>query len=423
MYDRFTARGRRVMKLANNNARRRKHPQLGTEHLLIGLLKERDGLAASALSSLGIDLAKTQSAVDVVSPDGPEDLGEAKIPPSSGTKKCILNAFDQVKTLNQSHVDTEHILLGLLRVDNGKGVAVLQQLGVDPAAVQERVLAILNGTHVPEPMQAEPEEEPEEEYEVDADREYDTRATVKKITKNEAITARDKNLSLNEMNIAPEVDDVPPALPQPVADEPELAEPPFAQGVEEISDFPSFDEPPMAEAVPVAEVPPVAEAIPAMAHPVDQFLEPSPAPPGDFGGFDDDEEELTMGQIEAPPIARPQPQPEPVAEEEAFEEEQEEEPGGFMEPTPWGELPTRNQTPELPSGFAEAANSYADPVRAGLVYGPSGPDQAIRQAILLVWGLMPNDRKNPRAVADQIRRLVDRALKDMDEDAGQFNLG
>jgi len=153
MYDRFTDRARKVMLLANEAAGQWKHEYIGTEHILLGLVEEGSGVAGFVLKHLGLDLDAVRREVETVLIEGP-DLTRArwlprKLPQTPSAKRVIEHAMDQARGLGHHYVGTEHMLLGLLRVEDGIAAQVLTSMGVTLASVRAAVLAILNGAARP----------------------------------------------------------------------------------------------------------------------------------------------------------------------------------------------------------------------------------------------------------------------------------
>jgi ATP-dependent Clp protease ATP-binding subunit ClpA len=140
MYERFTDRARRVMQLANQEAQRCNHEFIGTEHILLGLIGEGSGVAAHVLKSLNIDLHTIrQEVVKIVRP-GPERVTTGKLPQTPRAKKVIEFAIEEARGLNHNYVGTEHVLLGLLREEEGVSAQVLVNLGLTLQAVRDEVL-------------------------------------------------------------------------------------------------------------------------------------------------------------------------------------------------------------------------------------------------------------------------------------------
>jgi hypothetical protein len=119
MYERFTDRARKVMQLANQEAQRFNHEYIGTEHILLGLVKEGSGVAANVLKNLDVDLRKIRLEVEKLVQSGPEMVTMGKLPQTPRAKKVIEYSMEEARNLNHNYVGTEHILLGLLREQEG----------------------------------------------------------------------------------------------------------------------------------------------------------------------------------------------------------------------------------------------------------------------------------------------------------------
>ena len=128
-FDKFTERARKVLSLAQDEAQRFNHNYIGTEHLLLGLVREGDGVAAKVLNNLGVELTKVRSAVEFIIGRGDRIvLGEIGLTPRA--KKVIELAVDEARRLDHHYVGTEHLLLGLVREGEGIAAGVLESLGV-----------------------------------------------------------------------------------------------------------------------------------------------------------------------------------------------------------------------------------------------------------------------------------------------------
>jgi len=143
MYERFTERGRRVMQLANEEARRFNHEYIGTEHILVGLVKEGAGVAANVLKNLDIDLRKVRLEVEKIVVSGPDKATMGKLPQTPRAKKVVEYAIAEARALKHNYVGTEHLLLGLLSEQQGVAAQVLMNLGLKLADVHEEVLNLL----------------------------------------------------------------------------------------------------------------------------------------------------------------------------------------------------------------------------------------------------------------------------------------
>ena len=141
-FEKFTERARRVLSLAQEEAQRFQHNYIGTEHLLLGLVREREGVAAQVLRNLGVELNKVRSAVEFIVGRGDRIvLGESGLTPRA--KKVIELAVDEARRLNNHYIGTEHLLLGLAREEDGIAAGVLESLGVRLEQVRAETLRVL----------------------------------------------------------------------------------------------------------------------------------------------------------------------------------------------------------------------------------------------------------------------------------------
>jgi len=143
MFERFTDRARKVMALANQEAQRFNHEYIGTEHILLGLVKEGSGVGANVLKNLDVDLRKVRLEVEKLVKSGPEMVTMGKLPQTPRAKKVIEFAIEEARSLNHNYVGTEHLLLGLLREHDGVAAQVLMNLGLKLEEVREEVLNLL----------------------------------------------------------------------------------------------------------------------------------------------------------------------------------------------------------------------------------------------------------------------------------------
>src|SRR5437879_1908797 len=146
-FDRFNDRAKRVLALAQDEAIRFNHNYIGVEHLLLGLIREGEGVAARALSSLGVDLAKARTSVEFLMGRGDSTTSPSEITLSPRTKKVIELAIDEARKLGHGHVGTEHLLLGIVREGGHIGAGVLESLGVTLDKVRHQVIAVLAQQH------------------------------------------------------------------------------------------------------------------------------------------------------------------------------------------------------------------------------------------------------------------------------------
>ena len=145
MFERFSDRGRRVVVLAQDEARRLDHNYIGTEHILLGLLNEGRGVAARALESLGISLEVVRQQVEEIIGRGQGPSPSGHIPFTPRAKKVLELSLREALQLGHTYIGTEHILLGLIREGEGVAAQVLVGLGVDLNRSRQQVIALLTG--------------------------------------------------------------------------------------------------------------------------------------------------------------------------------------------------------------------------------------------------------------------------------------
>ena len=150
MFERFTDRARKVMALANQEAQRFNHEYIGTEHILLGLVKEGSGVGANVLKNLDVDLRKVRLEVEKLVKSGPDMVTMGKLPQTPRAKKVIEYAIEEARSLNHNYVGTEHLLLGLLREHEGVAAQVLMNLSLKLEEVREEVLNLLGAGVDPE---------------------------------------------------------------------------------------------------------------------------------------------------------------------------------------------------------------------------------------------------------------------------------
>src|SRR5919199_1678527 len=154
MFERFTDRARKVMALANQEAQRFNHEYIGTEHILLGLVKEGSDVGANVLKNQDVDLRKVRLEVDKLVKSGPDMVTMGKLPQTPRAKKVIEYAIEEARNLNHNYVGTEHLLLGLLREHDGVAAQVLMNLSLKLEEVREEVLNLLGaGVETEEPAQ------------------------------------------------------------------------------------------------------------------------------------------------------------------------------------------------------------------------------------------------------------------------------
>jgi ATP-dependent Clp protease ATP-binding subunit ClpC len=144
MFERFTDRARRVVVLAQEEARLLDHNYIGTEHLLLGLIQEQEGVAASALVAMGVELQTVRTQVEEMIGRGHDPPG-GHIPFTPRAKKVLELSLREALQLGHDYIGTEHILLGLIREGEGVAAQVLEKLGVNLVRVRVTVMQLLSG--------------------------------------------------------------------------------------------------------------------------------------------------------------------------------------------------------------------------------------------------------------------------------------
>jgi ATP-dependent Clp protease ATP-binding subunit ClpC len=144
MFERFTDRARRVVVLAQDEARMLKHNYIGTEHILLGLIHEGEGVAAEALESLGISLDAVRQQVEEIIGQG-QQAPSGHIPFTPRAKKVLELSLRESLQLGHNYIGTEHILLGLIREGDGVAAQVLVRLGADLNRVRQQVIQLIHG--------------------------------------------------------------------------------------------------------------------------------------------------------------------------------------------------------------------------------------------------------------------------------------
>jgi ATP-dependent Clp protease ATP-binding subunit ClpC len=144
VFERFTERARQVIVLAQDEARALKHNYIGTEHLLLGVLREEEGLAAQALGGLGVTLEQARSeVVRAVSPG--DEVTTGQIPFTPRAKKVLELALREALSLGHNYVGTEHILLGLVRENEGVAARILFDFDADAEKIRNEIVRMLSG--------------------------------------------------------------------------------------------------------------------------------------------------------------------------------------------------------------------------------------------------------------------------------------
>jgi hypothetical protein len=145
MFERFTDRARRVVVLAQEEARMLEHSYIGTEHILLGLVSEGSGVGAKALEALGVELVRVRSAVEGIVGKGGGEVPAGHIPFTPRAKKVMELSLREALQLGHNYIGTEHLLLGLLREQEGVGAQVLVRSGLEISTVRMKVIQLLQG--------------------------------------------------------------------------------------------------------------------------------------------------------------------------------------------------------------------------------------------------------------------------------------
>jgi ATP-dependent Clp protease ATP-binding subunit ClpA len=146
MYERFTDRSRKVMQLANQQAQKLNHEYIGTEHILLGLVKEGSGVAANVFKNLGIDPNKIALKIlEIVQPCPSSEIVMGRLPHTPRAKKVLEYSIEESRLLGHNHVGTEHLLLGLVRETEGIAAVVLTDFGLTLDRTREAIRSLLEG--------------------------------------------------------------------------------------------------------------------------------------------------------------------------------------------------------------------------------------------------------------------------------------
>jgi len=146
MFNRFTERARKVLVLAKEEARRFNHDYIGTEHLLLGLIREGEGVASAVLQKMGLDLATIRLEVEKLVQSGPPTQILGDIPFTPRAKKVLELAAEEARNLGHNYIGTEHILLGLIKEGEGVASQVLMNLGLDLDSVRTEIMNLLGAS-------------------------------------------------------------------------------------------------------------------------------------------------------------------------------------------------------------------------------------------------------------------------------------
>ena len=143
-FEKFSERARRVLSLSQEEALRFNHNYIGTEHILLGLVRETEGVAARVLSNLGIELSKVRSAVEFIIGRGEKPVSGENIGLTPRAKRVIELAVDEARRMSHHYIGTEHLLIGLMREGEGVAAGVLESLGVTLDKVRAETQRLLS---------------------------------------------------------------------------------------------------------------------------------------------------------------------------------------------------------------------------------------------------------------------------------------
>jgi ATP-dependent Clp protease ATP-binding subunit ClpC len=145
MFERFTERARQVVVLAQDEARALRHNYIGTEHLLLGLLREEEGIAARVLGELGVTVDEVRAQVGRIVGQGDEEVDTGQIPFTPRAKKVLELALREAQALGHQYIGTEHVLLGLVRENSGVAARILLDFGADAERIRNEIIGLLSG--------------------------------------------------------------------------------------------------------------------------------------------------------------------------------------------------------------------------------------------------------------------------------------
>jgi ATP-dependent Clp protease ATP-binding subunit ClpC len=145
VFERFTERAKQVVVLAQDEARALKHNYIGTEHILLGLLREEEGLAARVLESLDITVEEVREQVKQLVGEGDEEIVTGQIPFTPRAKKVLELALREALSLGHTYIGTEHVLLGVVRENQGVAARILLDLHADAEKIRNEIMGVLSG--------------------------------------------------------------------------------------------------------------------------------------------------------------------------------------------------------------------------------------------------------------------------------------
>jgi ATP-dependent Clp protease ATP-binding subunit ClpC len=155
VFERFTERAKQVVVLAQDEARALRHNYIGTEHILLGLLREEEGLAARVLESLDITVEEVRAQVARIIGPGDEPIVSGQIPFTPRAKKVLELSLREALSLKHNYIGTEHILLGLVRENEGVAARILLDFDADAEKIRNEIMRVLSGPGGPRLMHTE----------------------------------------------------------------------------------------------------------------------------------------------------------------------------------------------------------------------------------------------------------------------------
>jgi ATP-dependent Clp protease ATP-binding subunit ClpC len=155
VFERFTERAKQVVVLAQDEARALKHNYIGTEHILLGLLREEEGLAARVLESLDVTVEEVRAQVARIIGPGDEPIVSGQIPFTPRAKKVLELSLREALSLKHNYIGTEHILLGLVRENEGVAARILLDFDADAEKIRNEIMRVLSGPGGPGLMHTE----------------------------------------------------------------------------------------------------------------------------------------------------------------------------------------------------------------------------------------------------------------------------
>jgi ATP-dependent Clp protease ATP-binding subunit ClpA len=200
MFERFTPRARQVVVLAEDEARRLKHNYIGTEHLLLGLIREEEGIAARVLESLDVTVEEVRSQVSRIVGHG-DELASGPIPFTPRVQKILDLALREALSLGHNYIGTEHLLLGLASEGEGVAIRILLDFDADPRKIRDEIIRIMSG---PGRQPNEPSLPPEDATELERARlEKEEAVEAQEFERAAELGGRERNILLAARGIEP----------------------------------------------------------------------------------------------------------------------------------------------------------------------------------------------------------------------------